>query len=113
MTPTRPRPERVAFANGIGACFTATSVVATILGHILAAVLPAALVAGLLFLTPISFLASVTRNSRLLSDRIAFITGLVLGPLLVFYNVGADLLWTGLLGGTAAYLIHRLWNRPR
>lgn len=113
LTPTRPRPERVAFANGIGASFTATSVVATILGHILAAVLPAALVAGLLFLTPISFLASVTRNSRLLSDRIAFIAGLVLGPLLVFYNVGADLLWTGLLGGTAAYLTHRLWNRPR
>jgi hypothetical protein len=48
-----------------------------------------------------------------LSDRIAFVAGLVLGPLLVFYEVGADLLWTGLLGGTGAYLIHRLWKRPR
>jgi predicted branched-subunit amino acid permease len=113
LTPTRPRAERVAFANGIGASFTATSVLATILGHYLAAVLPATLVAGLLFLTPISFLASVTRNSRLLSDSIAFVAGLVLGPLLVFYNVGADLLWTGLVGGTGAYLIQRFWKRLR
>jgi predicted branched-subunit amino acid permease len=29
LAPTRPRPERVAFANGIGASFTATSVLAT------------------------------------------------------------------------------------
>jgi hypothetical protein len=50
----------------------------------------------------------VTRNSRMLSDRVAFVAGLVLGPLLVFYKVGLDLLWTGLLGGTAAYLFYRL-----
>jgi predicted branched-subunit amino acid permease len=108
LAPTRPRPERVAFANGIGASFTATSVLATILGHFLAAVLPKALVAALLFLTPMSFMTSVTRNSRMLSDRLAFVAGLVLGPLLVFYKVGLDLLWTGLLGGTAAYLFYRL-----
>lgn len=113
LAPTRPRGERVAFANGIGASFTVTSVIATILGHYLAAVLPAALVAALLFLTPMSFLASVTRNSRLLSDRIAFVAGLVLGPLLVFYQAGLDLLWTGLVGGTGAYLAHQAWKRLR
>ena len=109
LAPTRPRPERVAFANGIGTSFTATSVVATILGHYLAAVLPKALVAALLFLTPMSFMTSVTRNSRMLSDRLAFIAGLVLGPLLAYYKVGLDLLWTGLLGGTAPYLVY--WFR--
>ncbi|MFZ1882930.1 MAG: AzlC family ABC transporter permease [Rhodoplanes sp.] len=108
LAPTRPRSERVAFANGIGASFLATSILATILGHYLAAVLPKALVAALLFLTPMSFMTSVTRNSRMLSDRVAFVAGLVLGPLLVFYKVGLDLLWTGLLGGTAAYLFYRL-----
>jgi predicted branched-subunit amino acid permease len=113
LAPTRPRAERVAFANGIGASFTATSILATILGHYLAAVLPVSLVAALLFLTPMSFLTSVTRNSRLLSDRLAFVAGLVLGPLLVFYKVGLDLLWTGLVGGTAAYLVHRAWKRSR
>ncbi|MGZ8371474.1 MAG: AzlC family ABC transporter permease [Rhodoplanes sp.] len=113
LAPTRPRAERVAFTNGIGASFTATSILATILGHYLAAVLPDSLVAALLFLTPISFLTSVTRSSRLLSDRLAFVAGLVLGPLLVFYKIGLDLLWTGLLGGTAAYLVHRAWKRLR
>ena len=113
LAPTRPRAERVAFANGIGASFTATSILATILGHYLAAVLPDSLVAALLFLTPMSFLTSVTRNSRLLSDRLAFVAGLVLGPLLVFYKIGLDLLWTGLLGGSAAYLVHRAWKRSR
>ena len=108
LAPTRPRAERVAFTNGIGASF-----LATILGHYLAAVLPDSLVAALLFLTPISFLTSVTRSSRLLSDRLAFVAGLVLGPLLVFYKIGLDLLWTGLLGGTAAYLVHRAWKRLR
>jgi predicted branched-subunit amino acid permease len=113
LAPTRPRAERVAFANGIGASFTATSVLATLLGFHLARVLPPTLVAALLFLTPISFLTSLTRNNRLLSDRVAFVAGLVLGPLLVFYEVRLDLLWTGLIGGTAAYLIHRYWNRVR
>jgi predicted branched-subunit amino acid permease len=113
LAPTRPREERLAFANGIGTSFLATSLVATISGHVLAANLPKGVVAALLFLTPMSFLTSLTRNSRLLSDRLAFVAGLVLGPLLTFYNVGLDLLWTGLIGGTVAYLVHRLWARRR
>ncbi|MEZ5787111.1 MAG: AzlC family ABC transporter permease [Xanthobacteraceae bacterium] len=113
LAPTRPREERLAFANGIGTSFVVTSVFATMLGHVLAANLPKGVVAALLFLTPMSFLTSLTRNSRLLSDRVAFLAGLVLGPVLTFYNVGLDLLWTGLIGGTVAYLVHRLWARRR
>lgn len=113
LAPTRPREERLAFANGIGTSFLTTSVFATILGHVLAANLPKGVVAALLFLTPMSFLTSLTRNSRLLSDRVAFLAGLVLGPVLTFYKVGLDLLWTGLIGGTAAYLVHRLWAMRR
>ncbi len=111
LAPARPRAERAAFANGIGTYFLATSSLATLLGFHLARLLPETLVAALLFLTPMSFLASVTRSSRLLSDRLAFIAGLVLAPVLVIYEVGLDLLWTGLLGGSAAYLIHRVWRR--
>jgi predicted branched-subunit amino acid permease len=113
LAPGRPREERLAFANGIGTSFLATSLLATACGHYLAAVLPQTLVAALLFLTPMSFLTSLTRNTRLLSDRVAFIAGLVLGPLLAFSKVGLDLLWTGLIGGTAAYLIHRMGRGAR
>jgi hypothetical protein len=41
-------------------------------------------------------------------DILAFIFGIVLGPLLAWYQVGLDLLWTGMLGGGLAYGIHRL-----
>jgi hypothetical protein len=32
----------------------------------------------------------------------------VLGPLLAWWHVGLDLLWTGIVGGSVAYGIHRL-----
>ena len=61
-----------------------------------------------MFITPMSFLVSTARNSRLLLERLALGFGLVIGPLLVFYKVGLDLLWTGIIGGSLAYAIHRL-----
>ena len=64
--------------------------------------------AGLLFLTPISFLISTTRNRRLMSDWLALAFGLVLGPLMAAWQMGLDLLWSGVLGGSLAYGIHRL-----
>ena len=32
----------------------------------------------------------------------------ILGPLLAWHQVGLDLLWTGVFGGSAAYAVHRL-----
>ena len=70
--------------------------------------LPPLLSAGLLFLTPVSFLISTTRNCRLTSDWLALAIGIVLGPLMAAWQVGLDLLWTGVVGGSLAYGIHRL-----
>jgi hypothetical protein len=64
--------------------------------------------AALLFLTPVAFLMSTLRNGRMLLDRLALGFGLVLGPLFAWWQVGLDLMWSGIVGGTAAYLIHRL-----
>lgn len=55
-----------------------------------------------------SFLVSVSRNSRDLVDRLAFGFGLVVGPLVAAAHVGLDLMWTGLAAGSAAYAIDRL-----
>src|SRR4030081_1656445 len=57
--------------------------------------MPPQLSAALLFLTPMSFLISTTRNCRLLSDWLALAFGLVLGPLLAVWQVGLDPLWAG------------------
>jgi hypothetical protein len=61
-----------------------------------------------LFLTPLSFLISITRNSRALIDRVALGLGLVIGPVLAATRIGLDLMWTGIIAGTIAYAVHRL-----
>jgi predicted branched-subunit amino acid permease len=108
LAPALPRENRIAFANGLGAGLVGGAVAASIAGYLLAGVLPNALVAALLFLTPMSFLTSALRNARLLSDKAAYLIGIVMAPLLAYEQVGLDLLWTGLVGGTAAYGLYRL-----
>ena len=71
--------------------------------------LPPLLTAALLFLTPMSFLISTARNCRAAGGLAgARRSALMLGPLLAYAQVGLDLMWTGIIGGTAAYGIHRL-----
>lgn len=108
LAPRRPVEERIPFANGIGTALIGGATLATIAGFYFARVLPEPLVAGLLFLTPMSFLVSVARASKMISDRVAAVAGLVLAPVLVLLGVGLDLMWTGLIGGTGAYLVRRL-----
>src|SRR6516162_8892788 len=95
-------------ANGVGLGFMSAAQVGTLVGYYLATSLPPLLTAGLLFLTPISFLISTTRNCRLVSDWLALVLGLVLGPLMAAWQIGLDLLWTGIVAGSLAYGIHRL-----
>jgi predicted branched-subunit amino acid permease len=108
LLPTWPRATRIPFANGLGVGFMLAAQVGTVLGFYLAAALPPILTAGLLFLTPMSFLISTTRNCRLVSDWLALAFGIVLGPVLAAWQVGLDLLWTGIVAGTVAYGVGRL-----
>ena len=108
LLPQLPREARIAFANGVGFGFMAAAQAGTLIGYYLATSLPPLLTAGLLFLTPISFLISTTRNCRLMSDWLALAFGLVLGPLMAAWQVGLDLLWSGIVAGSLAYGIHRL-----
>jgi predicted branched-subunit amino acid permease len=108
LLPALPRANRIPFANGLGVGFMTAAHVGTFTGFYLAGSLPPLLTAALLFLTPMSFLISTTRNCRVLADWLALGFGIVLGPLLAWWQVGLDLLWTGILGGSVAYGIHRL-----
>jgi len=56
----------------------------------------------------LSFLISTTRNAHMLVDRLALVLGLILGPILSALDVGLDIMWTGIVGGAAAYAVHRL-----
>jgi predicted branched-subunit amino acid permease len=113
LLPAQPRERRIAFCNGLGTGFTLSAVTATGLGFYLAGMLPVLFAAALLFLTPMGFMVMVARNSRLLVDRLAFALGLVLAPALASAKVELDLLWTGIIGGTFAYALHRLREATR
>ncbi|MPZ56714.1 MAG: branched-chain amino acid ABC transporter permease [Rhizobiales bacterium] len=107
-TPGLARANRVAFCNGIGVGFVTPGAIATAVGFYLAATLPALFGAAAMFVTPLSFLLSTVRNSRLLLERLALVLGLIIGPLLAYHQIGLDLLWTGIIAGTLAYGGHRL-----
>jgi predicted branched-subunit amino acid permease len=113
LAPALPRENRIAFANGLGTGLGAAAVSSSIAGYYLAGVLPNAIVAAMLFLTPVSFLTSAIRSAKLTSDKAAWVIGVVMAPLLAYEHVGLDVLWTGLVGGTAAYGLCRLRGARR
>jgi predicted branched-subunit amino acid permease len=108
LLPKVPRAARIGFANGLGTSLMAAATASTIAGYHLAEALPGLLVAGLLFVSPMSFLMSAVRNARVTADRVAAVVGLVVAPLLAWRGVGLDLMWTGLAGGAAAFAAQRL-----
>jgi predicted branched-subunit amino acid permease len=108
LLPTMPHERRIAFCNGLSVGYMGTAVTFGFAGYYLAAGLSPLLAGTLLFLTPISFLISTARNARVMVDRLALALGLVLGPALTYWHVGLDLMWTGVVGGSLAYGVHRL-----
>lgn len=107
LVPAQPRVRRIAFFNGLGAGFMSSAALAGTTGFYLAAQLPPLFAGALLFMTPLSLLMSLTRNSRVVAERVAFILGLIIGPLLAG-RVSLDLMWTGIIAGTLAFLVHRI-----
>lgn len=107
LLPNEPRENRIAFCNGLGTGYSVPAIAATVIGYYLAVRLPTLMSAALIFLTPVAFLMSILRNSRMLVDRLALVFGLVLGPLFAYWQIGLDLMWSGIAAGTGAYLIHR------
>jgi len=108
LLPAMPREQRLAFCNGLSVAYMGTAVIFGYVGFYLAAGLPPLLAGALLFLTPMSFLISITRNARVMVDRLALALGLVIGPVLAWNHVELDLMWTGVGGGTLAYIVHRI-----
>jgi predicted branched-subunit amino acid permease len=108
LAPGLPREQRIPFCNGIGTMLLSTAVVASAVGYYLSAALPALFGAAAMFITPMSFLVSTARNSRLLVEKVAFGLGLIIAPLLAYEKIQLDLLWTGVVGGSLAYGIGRL-----
>lgn len=106
--PSMPHEHRIAFCNGLSVGYMTTAATFGFVGFYLAAELPPLFAGTLLFLTPMSFLISTARNARQMLDKLALIFGLALGTVLTAMHVELDLMWTGVGGGTLAYVIHRV-----
>jgi len=111
LLPGVERARRIAFYNGLGVGLLAFASAGTAAGFYLSANLPVLFAAALLFLTPASFLVSTYASSARVVDRLALGLGLVVGGALALANIPLDLVWTGLVAGTLAWLAHSLWSR--
>ena len=96
---------RLATYLGLGLAFWATMMAGTMAGYTLAASVPAPVSATLLFLTPIYFLLSLLATARVRMDLLAVGLGCALAPVFYILTPGFDLLATGLIGGTLAFLL--------
>lgn len=109
LLPLVPLERRLAFANGLGSGFVAICLFSTAFGYVLAAKLPPLFAAGILALTPLTFLLSISGNAKDLVDRAGLWLGLACFPLVSIYlNTGIDILVSGVVAGTAAYGLGRL-----
>ena len=107
--PDMEEEGRLPFFFGFAASCLVLSATATAVGFLLVGALPLPLAAGLLCLTPIYFTISLAASARAISDWAAIALGLGLAPVAqAIVGRDFDLLATGLVGGTAAYLIGRL-----
>lgn len=111
LLPDLPRERRVAFCNGLAAAIFAVGIIATVAGYYLAGAMPPLFAAALLFVTPISFLVGTASSSKTLVDKLALAFGLGLAAGTWLLGTTFDLLWIGVIAGTAAYGIQRTQRR--
>ncbi len=109
--PGVPRDYRTAFFGGLGAALIATNMAVTAIVFASAAVLPPVVSAALFFITPLYFITSLWGSARERAGHFAMVFGLALGPICRMAFPGIDLLVAGVVGGLAAYLLHRLWPK--
>lgn len=108
--PSLPVDLRIPHFLGIGFGMAFMTATGSAIGHSVASGLPPVLSAALLFATPLYFLLALFLGMRTRADTAAIAFGSILGPLMYMALPGADLLLTGLIGGTIAYSIGR-WSR--
>jgi predicted branched-subunit amino acid permease len=109
LLPSEPEVDRWAYFIGFGAMVMLAASVATGAGYYLMGALPPALAAALLFTTPMFFTLSLAAGSRVAADWTALALGFLLAPVAAqIAGQDFDLLVIGLVGGSIAYLVHRL-----
>ena len=87
----------------------AAAVVGTLFGYYGAVILPAVIVLGLIFTSPL-FFALVLATSPGRAERLSMLAGCAIVPLAGYLFPSVDLLITGLVGGSLGFFAARFWN---
>lgn len=103
-----PSDMRTVYYGGLGGTLIAINMIVVAIMYTVAGSLSPVLSAALLMLTPIYFLTSLWSSARESAGHFAMIFGLLLGPIFHLVLPGFDLLAAGVIGGAAAYFVHRL-----
>lgn len=107
-----PREYRLTWFAGFALPLTTINTLIVGFGYGILSAFPPILAAVLAFMTPIYFMLSMWGSARDVMIRVAFVTGLVLGPLVTPFAPQFDIFYAGIGGGTVVYLIDR-WRRRR
>ncbi|RFC67252.1 MULTISPECIES: AzlC family ABC transporter permease [Mesorhizobium] len=102
-----PREMRTTFYAGLGGTLVLANMVLVGVIYVLADSFPPMVMAGLLLLTPIYFLTSLWGSAREGAAHVAMGLGIVGGPLVHFVAPSFDLLITGFVCGSLAFLWHK------
>jgi predicted branched-subunit amino acid permease len=109
--PQMARPLRLPFWLGLTLTFFAVTLAGTAVGFFLAGVLPADVSLGLVFINPLYFLLLFIADLRRRARALALVFGGVAGPLIHPLAPDWGLLISGVLAGTAAFLVNRALPR--
>lgn len=103
--------ERLPYYLGSAIPLYVLALATTTLGYLIAGEVSPLIAAALFFLTPIYFVLSMIQSAaRSLTDKLAIVLGLLLGPLFAIWTPGFDLLLAGVIGGGAAFAVGRRWR---
>jgi predicted branched-subunit amino acid permease len=102
--------HRYSYFLGLGILCWLISVPGTIVGFLVAGSVPMPVTLGLVFINPLFFLLTFT-DIKPWAYRIAIVLGCLMGPIFHLWDRDTSLLTTGLIAGTAAYWIDRVWIR--
>lgn len=105
--PELPEPERLPYFVAYAAALWSVSIAATGLGWLVADALPPVTRSAFVFMNPVYFLLIMLGDARSRLMQLSLAAGALAGPLVYLIAPQWSVLAGGLLGGTAAFLIHR------
>jgi predicted branched-subunit amino acid permease len=107
-----PREHRVSFFAGFGMTLTLANTAIVGISYGIVSQFPPVVAGTLFMLTPVYFISSIWASARQPVVKIAFVVGVVAGPVLALVAPQFDVLIAGIGGGTLSYLVDR-YRRQR